>query len=381
MADNLERLCTLRGFNKTNSTPVSPLEREFLDDFALDRQRNVTLGRDNHQYLVEKYLDPRERFAFDLSEGYETFDPKPEGEGINSILKYILLRAKDGDDLKTAVNGADIVCWRGLITKLATSFYEQGGVGWKVVVTKLGDTLFMSEVSTEAKIKSMAAETAYQKKCTYWGHKFETFIFAKKDQNPTPNEPVSTWEEKGVFFTVKLPGKADEPPIKLLCGAEIDGLDSDGNLVEVKTQVRDLFVGRFFPQKAMKWWIQSTLVGIQDIVVGFKLDSGIVNRLTKVQLNWLRNRLSKHWDPNVCLRTAGYIFNAIKTAYNEKIKPGQVLIVERQPDSLNIWFTIAPAESQEPILTEEFIARFGGGTEAGKVSSDDGPSEPKRTRF
>uniref|UniRef100_A0A183FBF0 Decapping nuclease n=1 Tax=Heligmosomoides polygyrus TaxID=6339 RepID=A0A183FBF0_HELPZ len=51
----------------------------------------------------------------------------------------------------------------------------------------------------------------------------------------------------------------------------------DGDLIELKTQRRAL-EGTFWKQKSMKWWLQSFLLGIRDIVVGYRDDDGIVNK-------------------------------------------------------------------------------------------------------
>lgn len=136
----------------------------------------------------------------------------------------------------------------------------------------------------------------------------------------------------------------------------MDGLDSEEKHVEVKTQFRDLFVGRFFPQKAMKWYIQSTLVGIHDVIVGFRTAEGIVHRVQRVSLESIRHRC-KSWEKDVCLRVAQHILNQIRQFYNQQIKPGEALVVERKPNSLTIEYQVIPDTSYS-VLTEEFKNRF-----------------------
>uniref|UniRef100_A0AC35EX77 Decapping nuclease n=1 Tax=Panagrolaimus sp. PS1159 TaxID=55785 RepID=A0AC35EX77_9BILA len=170
------------------------LEPKLLDDFCLTRDRET------HKYLVEKYLNDQELFAFDLSEGFETYDTKPSDEGILNILQYILKKAQSGQSLKDIIHEADFICYRGNLTKIAASPYEEGGIGWKFAVTKFNDIFFFMELDTDTWILERTKETPKTKMFTYWGHKFETYIFAKEGAEPTTTEPVSTWEEMGAFF-------------------------------------------------------------------------------------------------------------------------------------------------------------------------------------
>ena len=63
---------------------------------------------------------------------------------------------------------------------MAASPYEEGGTGWKIAIDKFENTLFLNDIDTDAKITSMEKQSEWEKKCAYWGHKFETFIFAEK---------------------------------------------------------------------------------------------------------------------------------------------------------------------------------------------------------
>ena len=60
--------------------------------------------------------------------------------------------------------------------------------------------------------------------------------------------------------------------------AEIDAIDHAGALVEMKTQRGEL-EGGFWRWKAPKWWMQSFLVGIKQIVVGHRNDNGYVRKV------------------------------------------------------------------------------------------------------
>uniref|UniRef100_A0AC35GFI8 Decapping nuclease n=1 Tax=Panagrolaimus sp. PS1159 TaxID=55785 RepID=A0AC35GFI8_9BILA len=181
----------------------------------------------------------------------------------------------------------------------------------------------------------------------------------------------------GAFFVTSFPEDGEkESEVKVFYSAEMDGLDKDGKHVEVKTQFKNLFIGRFFEKKAMKWYIQSKFVGIDDIIVGFRTESGIVNRVKKVNLEGIYQKC-KSWKKDVCFRTVQHVLNQIRYFYNHRIKSGEMLIVERKPDSLMVEFQVVPEGSYQ-ILTEEFKHHFVAPTEKQEETRKRGGSSRNR---
>lgn len=131
--------------------------------------------------LYDRYLYSRSNtFKFDLNVGFETFDPKQGDEKLDVLLEWIRMMSPEGGRLKKAVYEADIVCWRGLLTKLATTIYDKEA-GWKLKAVKWKDVIFLMEEKTEqAKIRD-ANETDIQKRMSYWGHKFEQYVTKEDD--------------------------------------------------------------------------------------------------------------------------------------------------------------------------------------------------------
>lgn len=173
-------------------------------------------------------------------------------------------------------------------------------------------------------------------------------------KEPTPNEPVSTWEEMCAIFETTFPPSTTEKQLKLLYAAEMDGLDSNNQHVEVKTNAYKLFNGPYFQKKAMKWWIQSTLVGIDDVVVGYRTNKGIVFKVEKVKLSDL-NLKCNEWNSEVCLRAAQHVMNTVRDKYDELVKPGEILCIERKPDKKTVKFY---AVSNQSILSTDFKEKF-----------------------
>ena len=72
---------------------------------------------------------------------------------------------------------ADFICWRGLLTKLLCTPYENQE-GWKIAVCRFRGTLYMCEFDTDEKLQENRLDDKCQQKMCYWGFKFETYITA-----------------------------------------------------------------------------------------------------------------------------------------------------------------------------------------------------------
>jgi len=69
------------------------------------------------------------------------------------------------------------VCWRGILTKLLCTPYENRE-GWKIAVLRFGKTLYICEYKTDELTNDGFKNSELQKEMTYWGFKFETYITA-----------------------------------------------------------------------------------------------------------------------------------------------------------------------------------------------------------
>lgn len=103
----------------------------------------------------------------------------------------------------------------------------------------------------------------------------------------------------------------------------------------------------------MKWWLQSFLVGIDNLVVGFRTDDGVVERLEQVRVADLGRR-PKDWDPAVCLNFLLSFLNKIKA----ELKNTSQIVAEFDPVSKS--YTIGPTDGQDlpNIFIPEFTDRF-----------------------
>lgn len=60
--------------------------------------------------------------------------------------------------------------------------YSHDDTGFKYVIFKFEDVFFIMQLDTDAVLEERAHETKRSKQLTYWGQKFETYIFAAKGE-------------------------------------------------------------------------------------------------------------------------------------------------------------------------------------------------------
>jgi RAT1-interacting protein len=86
--------------------------------------------------------------------------------------------------------------------------------------------------------------------------------------------------------------------------------DSPVNWVELKTSAdirndRDVVT---FERKLMKFWIQSFLLGVPKIIVGFRTPDGILKRIEEINTASIPGTVKRTgrgtWDGNMCINFA-----------------------------------------------------------------------------
>lgn len=80
--------------------------------------------------------------------------------------------------------------------------------------------------------------------------------------------------------------------------------------VELKTsaEIRDERGMNNFERKLMKFWIQSFLLGVPKIIVGFRSQGGILTKLEEIQTAKIPETAARRgvrsWDANLCINFA-----------------------------------------------------------------------------
>ena len=146
---------------------------------------------------------------FDLSLGISKFVPHiPHQNGIDSILKWILANKEKlllNSSQAQSTNGKkllkpDFVCWRGLLTTLLATPYENQKE-WQFSVIKHRGTIYMCEIETEKSKYERENMDAKSYSFTYWGHKFESYITTDHPMD-IPNGVDDVPDQENNFGTV-----------------------------------------------------------------------------------------------------------------------------------------------------------------------------------
>ncbi|KAL8861374.1 MAG: hypothetical protein Q9178_002246 [Gyalolechia marmorata] len=156
------------------------------------------------------------------------------------------------------------------------------------------------------------------------GYKFETLSLIPATWAETSRDYIENREDLVVnnhaqYCSVVRTGIGKS---KLILGGEVDALwdakpsrvDDPINWVELKTAAtplsdRDVLK---YERKLLKFWIQSFLLGVPKIIVGFRSKDGILQSLEELETNQIP-KLVKHkgkgsWDGNLCINfTANFL--------------------------------------------------------------------------
>ncbi|KAK7093405.1 decapping and exoribonuclease protein-like [Littorina saxatilis] len=293
--------------------------------FSQDHERNFHHDRRQLRYYIKPTKsDP----CFDLRQGYTSRIRKDESvkEYLDDMLRWVMMNKekfmlqsdKNQLDAKEGIDSlhTDFVCWRGLLTRLMCTPYENKD-DWKIAVTKFRGTYFLCEFETERKKQREEQMTQQQDEMSYWGWKFEQYVTADKPNGrPDTDRPVNNNEGFCSVVRSRLHSHS------LVFGGEVDGVDSsipgDNKYLELKTS-RIMQARRqeqnFRRFKLIKWWAQSFLLGITKIIAGFRDDDGIVHSLEEYQtqkIPSLTKDIHNPWQPNVCFNFLEQVLGFIK---------------------------------------------------------------------
>lgn len=201
----------------------------------------------------------------------------------------------------------------------------------------------------------------------FWGYKFETLATLPKPWGDTPREYIENRENevvnnKAQYCSVVRTGIG---ATTICIGGEVDAIwDSKPaqpgtpiNWVELKTSV-DIRSDRdaaTFDRKLLKFWLQSFLLGVPRIIVGFRTHAGILARVQEIQTAEIPDTIARRpnppWNGDMCVNFAGEFLDWLRQTINDD----GVWRIRRKPGSPTIEvFRIEEAGHGE-ILTDEFI--------------------------
>lgn len=121
----------------------------------------------------------------------------------------------------------------------------------------------------------------------------------------------------------------------MIIGGEVDGCHPKSkSYVEMKTAKASS--AELSPDKSMRWWLQSHLIGTEKILCGFRKDnkSGIVKRIKWFEVKKLSKK-KYPWSPKICINSLHFFLDFVK---KQNIDEYQPYYLKREPGSDNFTF-------------------------------------------
>ncbi|XP_069491090.1 decapping and exoribonuclease protein [Ambystoma mexicanum] len=296
-----------------------------IGGFSLDADRQFF----NDARRLRFYCPPPDEKnpGFDLRDGYQNRYVKRDEsikEKLDHLLRWItlnrrLLSGKDSKGMPLSCLNREFATWRGHLTKLLTTPYENQE-GWLLAVTLFQGTYYISEVETEQAKRQRDERTADHEEMMYMGYKFEQYLCADEPGGaPDPAGVVNTNEAFCSVVQTKLHGHS------LLFSGEVDCKDpaypnqeAPGCYVELKTskEIRSPNQQRSFNRyKLIKWWAQSFLPGVPRIIAGFRDEEGRVVSMQTFETMKISHLIRGEWNswkPAVCMNFCNAFLTFVK---------------------------------------------------------------------
>lgn len=339
-----------------------------IASFSYDESR--TLHHDDRSRRYYHAPPPRA----DLNRGFEKRIERDESvnEHLDSLLLSLMRLADKGRDEQ--IRKANLITWRGMMTKLCTLLYEDRQ-GFAMNAMVVGNTLYLEEHVGQAQRADKARQQADARlqRFTYYGYSFESWTCASERQ------PRDAWDgnvNTNVQWCSIVKTKLGDT--RCILAGEVDAVDASTQAsIEVKTsmQIRNPRDEERFETKMLRFYMQSFLLGIARIVVGFRDQRGFLvthqDFETLAMPRAVRGK-AHAWNPAVCLNFASDLLTSIR-GHLAKAKPVNPPPVEEAEKSdgypvHRITFDYASKQvTVAPLTPLEIQEQVKGGQEAGRV--------------
>ncbi|KAJ6464992.1 RAI1-domain-containing protein [Mycena sanguinolenta] len=274
-----------------------------------------------------------------LAHGYDRWIRRPETRPrIDALLRA--LSAARGKRHPALANGVDAVGWRGVLTRILTAPYEERD-GWDMNVMRANDVLYFEEHLTEEKLREKNNLPPHQRLETYMGYAFESYCTSatpSSSNSPRVNVPQAPGDPPGwsgdvntnVQWGSVVHTKLGETT--LVIGGEVDCVrgkytGKTDTFVELKTSmaIRNRQDEMRFEKKLLKFYMQSFLLGVPEIIVGFRKPGGEVTTtqtFRTVEIPRLVGGKVHGWNPGRCLAWGEAFLDFLKKHVGERPEPG-----------------------------------------------------------
>ncbi|KAL2023822.1 hypothetical protein VTK56DRAFT_1089 [Thermocarpiscus australiensis] len=332
--------------------------------FSYDKDRKFHLGDSALKWYYPPYP------GADLTKGFESFVKHDDriDEHLDSLLKTI---AHHEQETGKAID-ANIVTWRGMLTKIMAAPYETEG--FEMNATLYRDCIFIEEhhqhklLREDMQAQRQRKGPALPELWRYMGYKFETLSTLPRPWGEVSRDYIENRDNEIVnnneqYCSVVRTGFGKT----IVClGGEVDAIwdckpETPGdpiNWVELKTSddIRNPGDQHAFDRKLMKIWIQSFLLGVPKVIVGFRSrQDGILRRIQEFQTMTIpyevQNRGLAKWDGNVCIKFTSLFLEWLRVTITDE----GVWRISRAPGSDRIEVTRVEEVGHGEIITDDFM--------------------------
>ncbi|KAI9857018.1 MAG: decapping endonuclease targeting mRNA [Vezdaea acicularis] len=359
-----------------SSFDIQPIGRFYGTSAVIRRPKEIACFSydDEHQLRLDdsslRYYYPP-RLGADLSKGFESFQKLDDtaDDHLDSLLKTVMETERStGERLE-----ADFITWRGMMTKIMATPFDNFN-GFEMNATSFQGTIFIEE-NHAYKLEQWQSQRSQpsrpgsysQDMMSFWGYKFETLSLIPHPWAETSRDYIENRENEIVnnyaqYCSVVKTGIGKS---KMILGGEVDAVwdfkpedkDLPVNWVELKTSEeiqndRDMAK---FERKLLKFWIQSFLLGVPKIIVGFRSKSGVLQRLEELNTSSIPGNVKKNsrnaWDGNICINFTAVFLEWLK----ESITGSGTWRIRRKEKSQLIEVFKVKESGVGDILSPEFL--------------------------
>ncbi|KAJ7450288.1 RAI1-domain-containing protein [Mycena galericulata] len=319
-----------------------------------------------------------------LAHGYDRWVRRPEKRRrIDSLLRAV--SAACAKKHPALVSGVGAVAWRGVLTRILTAPYEERE-GWELNVMCVGSVLYFEEHLDDARLREKNDIAPRDRQQTYFGYAFESYCTSATPPPggaPRVNVPQAPGDPPGwggdvdtnVQWCSVVRTKLGDT--RIVIGGEVDCVRGKytGNtdtFVELKTSlaIRSPQDEVRFEKCLLKFYMQSFLLGVPEILVGFRTPSGKITTtqtFLTVEIPRLVRGKAHAWDAARCLRWGEAFLGFVRTHVSPRCGDGtrrEEEEDETHPDAAVWRITFRPNVGVELVrLDDESVRDVEGGEE------------------
>ncbi|KAJ8734782.1 hypothetical protein PYW08_014032 [Mythimna loreyi] len=297
---------------------------------------SVDVHRDYYHDLSQlKYVTsiPNGKINYDLNHNIEKAVKRTtddNDEKISLMLKFLLDQRHRLEFLHNPPKTTFITYRRSLISVMCASYNREP---LSIVASLFNNCIYLCSIENLPAKKNMLPNDRNAKFCA-WGYKFEQYMSSDLSSlQPNIEKPVVENEEFSIYYSSQLGNH------QLFYGAQIDGMlvtrttpgppdpnDVDANLaylrnnsfVELKTN-REIHSKRqeqnFKRYKLLRCWCQCYLAGLKGLLVGYRNDEGIIQRVQWFSTDDIVRYCQDAWDPQVAINYLAYFLTYVENSF------------------------------------------------------------------